>query len=49
MESKYTQEQLDTTLTLKQERTAIKDIQFNVEEDKLELKKTINEKIKKVN
>jgi len=42
-ESKYTQEQLDTTLTLKQERTAIKDIQFNVEEDKLELKQSIYE------
>ncbi len=42
-ESKYTQEQLDTTLTLKQERTAIKDIQFNIEEDKLELKQSIYE------
>lgn len=42
-ESKFTQEQLDTTLTLKQERTAIKDIQFNMEEDKLELKQSIYE------
>ncbi len=42
-ESKYTQEQLDTTLTLKQERTAIKDILFNIEEDKLELKQSIYE------
>jgi len=42
-ESKYLQEQLDTTLTLKQERTAIKDIQFNMEEDKLELKQSIYE------
>jgi multidrug efflux pump subunit AcrA (membrane-fusion protein) len=42
-ESKYLQEQLDTTLTLKQERTAIKDIQFNMEEDKLELKRSIYE------
>ncbi len=42
-QSKFTQEQLDTTLTLKQERTAIKDIQFNMEEDKLELKQSIYE------
>jgi len=42
-ESKYLQEQLDTTLTLKQERTAIKDILFNIEEDKLELKQSIYE------
>ncbi|RKN80165.1 efflux RND transporter periplasmic adaptor subunit [Ulvibacterium marinum] len=42
-ESKYTQEQLDTTLTLKQERTAIKDIQFNIQEDKLELEQSIYE------
>jgi len=42
-ESKFLQEQLDTTLTLKQERTAIKDIQFNMEEDKLELKQSIYE------
>ncbi len=42
-ESKFLQEQLDTTLTLKQERTAIKDIQFNMIEDKLELKQSIYE------
>ncbi len=42
-ESKFLQEQLDTTLTLKQERTAIKDIQFNIEEDKLELEQSIYE------
>jgi len=42
-ESKFLQEQLDTTLTLKQERTAIKDILFNIEEDKLELKQSIYE------
>lgn len=42
-ESKYLQEQLDTTLTLKQERTAIKDIQFNKQEDELELKQSIYE------
>lgn len=42
-ESKFTQEQLDTTLTLKQERTAIKDILFNIQEDSLELKQSIYE------
>lgn len=42
-ESKYLQEQLDTTLTLKQERTAIKDIEFNMKEDELELKQSIYE------
>lgn len=42
-ESKYLQEELDTTLTLKQERTAIKDIQFNMQEDELELKQSIYE------
>ena len=42
-ESKYLQEQLDTTLTLKQERTAIKDIEFNMQEDELELKQSIYE------
>ncbi|MBD0833561.1 efflux RND transporter periplasmic adaptor subunit [Aestuariibaculum sediminum] len=36
-ESKYTQQQLDTTLTLKQERNAIKDLLFEIEETKLEL------------
>lgn len=42
-ESKYTQEQLDTTLTLKQERTAIKDLLFDIQENKLELKQSIYE------
>ena len=41
--SKYTQEQLDTTLTLKQERNAIKDLRFSMEETKLELKQSIYE------
>ncbi|NVJ88952.1 MAG: HlyD family secretion protein [Flavobacteriaceae bacterium] len=39
-QSKYTQQQLDTTLTLKQERTAIKDLEYQVEETKLELKQS---------
>lgn len=42
-ESKFTQQQLDTTLTLKQERNAIKDVLFNIEENKLELKQSIYE------
>lgn len=42
-ESKFTQEQLDTTLTMKQERTAIKDILYNIEADKLELEQSIYE------
>lgn len=42
-QSKYTQEQLDTTLTLKQERNTIKDLLFNIEENKLELKRSIYE------
>lgn len=42
-ESRYTQQQLDTTLTLKQERNAIKDLQFNIEENQLELKRSIYE------
>jgi multidrug efflux pump subunit AcrA (membrane-fusion protein) len=42
-ESKYTQEQLDTTLSLKQERNAIKDLRFSMEETKLELKQSIYE------
>ncbi|TYA94783.1 efflux RND transporter periplasmic adaptor subunit [Seonamhaeicola marinus] len=42
-QSKYTQQQLDTTLTLKQERNAIKDLQFKIEDDKLELKSSIYE------
>ncbi|WP_439132561.1 efflux RND transporter periplasmic adaptor subunit [Polaribacter sp.] len=39
-QSKYTQQQLDTTLTLKQERNAIKDLSFNMEQTKLELKQS---------
>ncbi|MEG3659299.1 efflux RND transporter periplasmic adaptor subunit [Arenibacter palladensis] len=42
-QSKYTQEQLDTTLTLKQERTIIKDLLFDIQENKLELKQSIYE------
>ncbi|WP_308992316.1 RND transporter [Mariniflexile litorale] len=42
-ESRYTLQQLDTTLTLKQERTAIKDLLFNIEENQLELKRSIYE------
>ena len=42
-ESKFTQKQLDTTLTLKQERTAIEDLLFDIEEKKLELKQSIYE------
>lgn len=42
-ESKYTQQQLDTTLTLKQERNAIKDLRFSMQETKLELKQSIYE------
>lgn len=42
-ESKYTQQQLDTTLSLKQERNALKDLRFNMEETKLELKQSMYE------
>lgn len=42
-QSKYTQQQLDTTLTLKQERTALKDLLFNIEENQLELTRSIYE------
>ena len=42
-QSKYTQQQLDTTLSLKQERNAIKDLSFSMEETKLELKQSIYE------
>jgi len=42
-QSKYTQQQLDTTLSLKQERNSIKDLLFNIEENKLELKRSIYE------
>ncbi|MFY0603359.1 MAG: HlyD family secretion protein [Flavobacteriaceae bacterium] len=41
--SKYTQQQLDTTLSLKQERNAIKDLGFNIEGTELELKQSIYE------
>ena len=42
-QSKFTQQQLDTTLTLKQERNGIKDLRFTMEETKLELKQSIYE------
>ncbi len=42
-ESRYTQQKLDTTLTLKQERNTIKDLLFNIEEDKLELERSAYE------
>ena len=42
-QSKYTTQQLDTTLTLKQERNSIKDLLFNIEEDSLELSRSIYE------
>lgn len=42
-QSKYTQQQLDTTLSLKQERNSIKDLQFTMEETRLELKQSIYE------
>lgn len=41
--SKYTQQQLDTTLSLKQERSSIKDLRFSMEETDLELKQSIYE------
>ncbi|APZ46729.1 RND transporter [Polaribacter reichenbachii] len=41
--SKYTQQQLDTTLSLKQERNSIKDLRFTMEETTLELKQSIYE------
>jgi HlyD family secretion protein len=41
--SKFTQQELDTTLTLKQERNSIKDLRFTMEETKLELKQSIYE------
>ena len=41
--SKYTQQQLDTTLSLKQERNAIKDLGMSIEETELELKQSIYE------
>jgi len=42
-ESKYTQQKLDTTLSLKQNRNSIKDMLFSIEETKLELKQSIYE------
>jgi len=42
-QSKYTQQQLDTTLSLKQERNGIKDLMFEIEESKLELKQSTYE------
>ena len=42
-QSKYTQQQLDTTLSLKQERNSIKDLRFTMQETKLELKQSIYE------
>ena len=42
-ESKYTQQKLDTTLSLKQERTSLADMRFNIAETKLELKQSIYE------
>jgi len=41
--SRYTQQKLDTTLTLKNERNGIKDLLYKVEETKLELKQSIYE------
>ncbi len=42
-QSRYITQQLDTTLTLKQERNSIKDLLFNIEEDSLELSRSIYE------
>jgi len=42
-QSKFTQQQLDTTLSLKQERNSVKDLRFSMEETKLELKQSIYE------
>ena len=41
--SKYTQQQLDTTLNMKVERNAIKDLGMSIEETQLELKQSIYE------
>ncbi|MEN8703476.1 MAG: RND transporter [Polaribacter sp.] len=41
--SKFTQQQLDTTLSLKEERNAIKDLSFSMEQTTLELKQSIYE------
>ncbi len=42
-QSKYMQQKLDTTLTLKNERNGIKDLVFELEETNLELKQSIYE------
>ncbi len=42
-QSRFTQQELDTTLSLKQERNSIKDLRFGMEEIKLELKQSIYE------
>jgi len=42
-QSKYMQQKLDTTLTLKNERNGIKDLVFEMEETNLELKQSIYE------
>ncbi len=42
-QSKYTQQKLDTTLSLKNERNSISDLTFSLEETKLELKQSIYE------
>ncbi|WP_159951214.1 efflux RND transporter periplasmic adaptor subunit [Polaribacter septentrionalilitoris] len=41
--SRFTQQKLDTTLSLKQERTSIKDLEFSFSEASLELKQSIYE------
>lgn len=42
-ESRYTEQKLDTTLSLKKERNAIKDLIFNMEETELEVKQSTYE------
>jgi multidrug efflux pump subunit AcrA (membrane-fusion protein) len=42
-QTSFTQQKLDTTLSLKQERNAIKDLRFTMQETKLELKQSIYE------
>lgn len=42
-ESRYTEQKLDTTLSLKRERNAIKDLIFNMEETELEVKQSTYE------
>ena len=42
-QSSYITQQLDTTLLLKQERNGIKDLLFNIEEDRLELERSAYE------